>query len=240
MKINSHAYYRKHSLKFLILLGCGLLISTCCLFIPESSGMVSIIGSVVLSLTLPMLIINMLGFHIFCPIHPDDVLRDLNKNRYLRGRIEDLNTARNELVVGRSTPDHIHKTMEEKVLCLLDECGDEFRKSFLMHIFRYLGFLVCMFVLFADASRMLVLNGSMHYKNLDFTSNIIDHLYYSLVTLVTIGYGDIYPVSAFARGVCIVEGVMVLFSMIILVNYIFVYESKREERVYNCLIRNLK
>ncbi len=55
------------------------------------------------------------------------------------------------------------------------------------------------------------------------THNIYDHsifLYYSFVTITTLGYGDVVPISPFARHIAIIEAIFGQFYIAIVVAYI--------------------
>ncbi len=53
--------------------------------------------------------------------------------------------------------------------------------------------------------------------NIDNKTNYGDFLYFSFVTLATLGYGDISPVTPLARNVSIIEGIIGVFYLAILV-----------------------
>ena len=48
--------------------------------------------------------------------------------------------------------------------------------------------------------------------------NIIDSLYFSFITFVTVGYGDIHPVSTFAKIVNITQMGLIFYTLVIVVN----------------------
>jgi hypothetical protein len=52
---------------------------------------------------------------------------------------------------------------------------------------------------------------AFYYANSS-SNTFLDFIYFNIVTFATVGYGDIYPVSAFAKMICIVE---ILFSVLI-------------------------
>ena len=53
--------------------------------------------------------------------------------------------------------------------------------------------------------------------NIDNKTNYADFLYFSFVTLATLGYGDISPVTPLARNVSVMEGIIGVFYLAILV-----------------------
>ena len=53
--------------------------------------------------------------------------------------------------------------------------------------------------------------------NIDNKTNYADFLYFSFVTLATLGYGDISPVTPLARNISVIEGIIGVFYLAILV-----------------------
>jgi voltage-gated potassium channel Kch len=66
-----------------------------------------------------------------------------------------------------------------------------------------------------------VLNPGSFYidaaHNIDNKTTYADFLYFSFVTVATLGYGDISPVTPLARNVSIMEGIIGVFYLAILV-----------------------
>jgi hypothetical protein len=59
--------------------------------------------------------------------------------------------------------------------------------------------------------------GSFHWPAAERVHPFFDMIYYSLVTLTTVGYGDITPLSAVARSLSMVEAVIGQFYLTVLV-----------------------
>ncbi len=80
----------------------------------------------------------------------------------------------------------------------------------------------------------LILPGSFYINpahNIDGIINWIDLLYYSYVTLTTLGYGDIIPVTSYARYTAILEAIIgVMFLAIIISRLVGLYISRSKEK----------
>ena len=80
-----------------------------------------------------------------------------------------------------------------------------------------------------------ILPGTIHFEGRDVSIHVFNHflsemLYFSFVTLLSIGYGDIVPVSSIAQSFSIIEGVIGHFYVAILVARLVAVYSMREEK----------
>jgi hypothetical protein len=75
---------------------------------------------------------------------------------------------------------------------------------------------------FGEAYTMIALVDptAFHWPEAPHTSGLAEHvelLYFSFVTIATLGYGDILPVSAFARGMVVIEAIAGQFYVAVVV-----------------------
>lgn len=72
--------------------------------------------------------------------------------------------------------------------------------------------------------------GSFHFSSVDSSSgvpSIFDFLYFSIVTLTTLGYGDVAPVTARARSLAMLEAIVgVLFIALLIARLVGLYRRK--------------
>ncbi len=158
----------------------------------------------------------------------------------MKGKISDIQTQRDQLVQKDAGKEDMRAALKPLMLNFLDEYRDAARLVFMGRMLRYMLVLFLMLTIFACISRVLVLTDGSHYKDasLAASSDFVDHLYFAVVTLATIGYGDISPTSWEGRLACILEGLMVIFSVSVLLNYIMAHEGKRDERLREALTRH--
>jgi hypothetical protein len=64
-------------------------------------------------------------------------------------------------------------------------------------------------------------------------------LYYSYATLTTLGYGDVLPVSAWARSLASIEAIVgVMYTTIIMARLVGVYVSDKDRKVIQDVTQN--
>ena len=73
--------------------------------------------------------------------------------------------------------------------------------------------------------------GSIRFAGDSTEAHLSDLLYFSYVSLLTIGYGDITPVSAAARTLVVLEGLLgMAFTTVLLAVLVFKAVGAREDR----------
>jgi len=50
------------------------------------------------------------------------------------------------------------------------------------------------------------------------TLSVVDSLYFSIVTFLTVGYGDIIPLTGLAKGLVIFQGILTFYTLVIVIN----------------------
>lgn len=75
-------------------------------------------------------------------------------------------------------------------------------------------------------------SGGIHYVGSDRTVTFFDSLYFALVTFLTIGYGDITPVSAAAKGIFFVQVYLGLILPPVFSGLLFYFIIKRPRNVF--------
>ena len=83
-----------------------------------------------------------------------------------------------------------------------------YRRNILMLFFNYMEIALCFAVIYAGLH--LLGNQPM---------NVIDYIYFSIVTSTTIGYGDMHPVSSFGKVMVCVQAVMVVAFIVLFLNF---------------------
>lgn len=75
--------------------------------------------------------------------------------------------------------------------------------------------------------------GSFHFNSVDAASGVpavFDFLYYSFVTLTTLGYGDVTPLTPRARSLAVLEAIVgVLFVAVLIARLVGLYGQKGRE-----------
>jgi hypothetical protein len=67
--------------------------------------------------------------------------------------------------------------------------------------------------------------------NINGVVDAADFIYYSFITLVTLGYGDIIPVASYARGSAVIEGIIgVMYLAIIISRLVGLYIANSTEK----------
>ena len=80
----------------------------------------------------------------------------------------------------------------------------------LRHVFGLAIFQILGAAVFAGLYWLMVTRRpGKHFIGLDKGSSPLDYLYYSITTQSTVGYGDIHPISPLARGLAIVQMILI-------------------------------
>jgi len=59
--------------------------------------------------------------------------------------------------------------------------------------------------------------------------DILDSLYFSVVTLLTVGYGDIIPVSDLAKGLVVLQLILTFYTIVIVINGVISIHFRRQD-----------
>jgi len=117
----------------------------------------------------------------------------------------------------------------------------EFKRFFAIIIASYFGHVATIILLGAAFTYMVVNttnNPSSEIANLD--KDFLSHIYFSTVTILTIGYGDIHPVSQLTRLCSIIQCFSILLLIMLGLSYLVSFEFNRVGNVRKAILSELR
>jgi hypothetical protein len=200
----------------------GLLLTT------RHSGTQATIGAALDGLAVTLLFGVILGSDIWCPRVPNDVWDEANEDHVFREHAESMNA----LLKLHSAKGSRGQTREGMSIPV-EEAVALYRQRYAVHVVRRGGrrllILAAIVATYAAAARFIVLASSLPYgHHLTVSNNIFDYLYFSFIAVSTIGYGDITPTADAARIVSIAFGAITVIYLLMILNYVWIHEARRE------------
>lgn len=68
-------------------------------------------------------------------------------------------------------------------------------------------------------------------------SGLFDAIYFSVITFITVGYGDIYPTTALAKAVCMEASISNLLILVVFVNFFIAKSSVKKNYKMDCVLK---
>ena len=185
------------------------------------------LGTVTLTLSIALLFLVIIGGELWAPRVPQDVWREARHDRLFRAQADELDQIFRIFARKGASTDEMDKAMAHAVEEVVNVYRSRFMVQFSRRCLRRFFVLCCMILVFAGTSRVLVLlDPSAYGRGLTSTSGFINYAYFNFTTFT--GYGDIVPISVWARTLAIGTGLFTLVYVILIVNYLFIHEAKRE------------
>ena len=100
-------------------------------------------------------------------------------------------------------------------------------KYIMKKVFNVLSVLLFITFFFALLYSVIYLNNPNSFTPNDGNLSLFDFLYFSIVTITTLGYGDIQPVSPLAKSVCIIEVLVGVFVLLVYVSLVITSTFKK-------------
>jgi hypothetical protein len=121
----------------------------------------------------------------------------------------------------------------------------EFRGHFPYRLFSYLSHVLTAIILGAAFTYALVYTSILpdaegELTHLSRGEPFLKHVYFSVVTFFTIGYGDVHPVSSLAQVGTIVQCLAILVAVIFGLSYLISFETGRMQNVRNAVLTYLR
>jgi Ion channel len=227
-KSSRYYYYRRNETRLHLSLVGLVVASVVLLFLCTSFTWVSGIGTAFLLGALILMIVLIVGSDVWFPRVPDDVWREASTDATFKVHVDEMDKhfARSAKAGGLTERD-------TGMSILVEEAVELYRERYTVQLLRRGGrrllILACIVLTFAGMARVLVLvdHGSYGW-HLTVNSSLIDYVYFSFIAVSTIGYGDIVPVAIGARVVSIAFGAVTIVYLLMIINYIWIHEARRE------------
>jgi lipopolysaccharide export LptBFGC system permease protein LptF len=221
--------YRRYEVWLHLVLGLLIAGSVALLFTSRSFTLAAGMGALLLLGGLVLLILLIVGSDIWFPRLPRDAWVEAKKDSIFAKHAKEMDSYFEALSRAGAEKDDRYKTMSP----LVDEAIDLYRERYTVQLLRRgarrLLVLACIVLAFAAVARALVLVDSSSYENhLTIGSGIIDYIYFAFIAVSTIGYGDITPAAVGARLASIAFGGITLIYLLMIINYVWIHESRRE------------
>lgn len=226
---HGYKYYRRYEVKLHILLAVVVVMSLALLFASASFTWVSGIGAALLAIGFALLLILIIGSDVWFPRLPEDVWHEANKDSLFATHAGEMDDVFASLAREQASP----KEQNAAMSILIAEAIQLYRERYTSQLARRGGrrllILACIILAFAGMARiLLLLNSNSYGEYMGLHSSLVDYVYFSFVTVATIGYGDIAPVTAAARVVSVAFGGVTIIYLLMIINYVWMHEARRE------------
>jgi prepilin signal peptidase PulO-like enzyme (type II secretory pathway) len=221
--------YRRYEGKLHLVVSVVIAMSLILLFASTAFTWVSAVGTVLLVVGFALLLILIVGSDVWFPRLPEDVWQEASKDNLFETHINEMDEVFASLAKARVSA----KQQNEAMRILIAEAIQLYRERYTTQLIRRGGrrllILACIVLAFAGMARVLLLLDSSSYgEYMGLDSSFVDYVYFSFITVATIGYGDISPVTAAARVVSIAFGGVTIIYLLMIINYVWMHEARRE------------
>jgi hypothetical protein len=226
---SGYEYYRQYRDRLFAALATLVAFATVMLFASDSLTGFSELGVAALTIAVLLLVYLSVGAEVWAPQRPAEVYQEARDHPRFDQQAQALEAQWDYLQQhGFSEEDTARSLLPLKFDAL-----DVYRSCYGMQLLKRsalrLMALACVALVFADITRILVLNGGHPYGGeLTVHSGLVDYAYFTFVSVATIGYGDIAPVSGVARGISIAFVLVIVTYILLFINYVWMQESRRE------------
>jgi hypothetical protein len=223
-------FFRRHGARLHGVLVGLLGVSLALLFAERTMTWLTGVGAGGALVSTILLLLLIIGSDVWFFRVPDDVWKEATQDRVFLSHARTMDATKRMFAEHNTPYDERRMAMSMQV----EEAVAIYRYRYTVQLLRRgarrLLLLGCLVLTLAAAARVVILidHTAYHENRLGPGSSIISYIYFSFIAISTIGYGDITPVAVGARIVSVVFGVVTVAYVLMILNYIWMHEARRE------------